>query len=290
MRRTHDRRPEDAGAAGDVDRRAHGLDGMRIFGTGVDIALGGAGGDAGDDHALDQNEGIALHDHPVGEGAAVALVGIADDIFAIARSIGNRLPFDAGRKARTAATAQAAVGHRLDDVGGAHGHGLFQTLKPFIVAIVGQRERIGHAATGKGQPRLAGEIGNFLRQALTERMLATTDEIGLEQARHVGDRHGSIGDAAVSGANLDKRFKPQEAAGTIAHDRHGDPTKPGFALDRRRHLVGTDGNRRGILGNIDRQAHRRASATSSSSPCSSSRPCSSPSSMAAGAQAQSPRQ
>ena len=33
--------------------------------------------DAGNRHALDQHEGITLHDHAVGEGAAVALVGIA---------------------------------------------------------------------------------------------------------------------------------------------------------------------------------------------------------------------
>ena len=55
--------------------------GVRIFGADVDVALGRADGDAGDGHALDQHEGIALHDHAVGEGAAVALVGVADDVF-----------------------------------------------------------------------------------------------------------------------------------------------------------------------------------------------------------------
>ena len=56
-----------------------------IFGADVDVALGRADGDAGDDHALDQDEGIAFHDHAVGEGAAVALVGVADDVFLRAR-------------------------------------------------------------------------------------------------------------------------------------------------------------------------------------------------------------
>ena len=55
--------------------------GMRIFGADVDEALGRADGEAGDGHAFDQDEGIAFHDHAVGEGAAVALVGIADDVF-----------------------------------------------------------------------------------------------------------------------------------------------------------------------------------------------------------------
>ena len=47
--------------------------------------------------------------HAVGEGAAVALVGIADDIFAVACVVGDGLPFDAGREARAAAAAQARI-------------------------------------------------------------------------------------------------------------------------------------------------------------------------------------
>ena len=51
------------------DGDLHRLDGMRIFGADIDVAVGRAGGDAGDGHALDQDEGIAFHDHAVGEGA-----------------------------------------------------------------------------------------------------------------------------------------------------------------------------------------------------------------------------
>ncbi len=75
------RRPEHAVLAGDRHRLFHGGDGAGIFRADVDIALGRAGRDAGNRHALDQHEGIALHDHAVGEGAAVALVGVADDVF-----------------------------------------------------------------------------------------------------------------------------------------------------------------------------------------------------------------
>src|SRR5262245_56447909 len=64
---------------------------MRIFRTAVDVALGRADADAADRHALDQGERIALHDHPVGKSAAVAFVGIADDIFAIGRGVGGSL-------------------------------------------------------------------------------------------------------------------------------------------------------------------------------------------------------
>jgi len=56
---------------------------MRIFRADVDVALGRADGDARDRHAFDHDEGVALHDHAIGEGTAVAFVGVADDVFAI---------------------------------------------------------------------------------------------------------------------------------------------------------------------------------------------------------------
>src|ERR1700732_1699929 len=65
------------------DRRIHRLDRMRIFRADIDVALAGADGDSRDRHALDHHQGIALHDHAIGKGAAVAFVGVADDIFAL---------------------------------------------------------------------------------------------------------------------------------------------------------------------------------------------------------------
>ena len=41
---------------------------------------------------LDHHEGIAFHDHAVREGAGVALVGVADDVFLKAFGVGDRLP------------------------------------------------------------------------------------------------------------------------------------------------------------------------------------------------------
>ena len=98
----------------DVRRRARSprcidADRERIFRADIDIAVLRADRVAGDRHALDQAEGIALHQHAVGEGAAVALVGVADDEFSSARRIEHGLPFDPGRKARAAAPAQAGV-------------------------------------------------------------------------------------------------------------------------------------------------------------------------------------
>jgi hypothetical protein len=68
-------------AAGRGQRRFERSDGVRILGADVDVALRGADREAGDRHAFEQAEGIALHQHAVGEGARIALVGIADDVF-----------------------------------------------------------------------------------------------------------------------------------------------------------------------------------------------------------------
>jgi hypothetical protein len=60
----------------------------------------------GNRQTLDQLKGIALHQHAVGKGAGIAFVGVADDIFARGLRLGHRVPFDARRKTRPAATAQ----------------------------------------------------------------------------------------------------------------------------------------------------------------------------------------
>src|SRR3546814_3513754 len=69
-----------------------------------------------DRHPLDQAERIAFHQHAIRKGAAVALIGIADDIFGGARRIEHGLPLDPGRKACAAAPAQAACLDRVDDL------------------------------------------------------------------------------------------------------------------------------------------------------------------------------
>ena len=56
------------------------LDRQRVLGAHVDVALRGADGVAGDDHALQHRVRIALQDRAVHEGAGVALVGVADDV------------------------------------------------------------------------------------------------------------------------------------------------------------------------------------------------------------------
>src|SRR6202020_1542255 len=98
---------EIAGAFGHRYRGIHRLNRVRIFRADIDVALGGADRDARNGHAFDHHEGIAFHDHAVGEGAAVAFVSVADDVFLPAAGLRDGLPLDAGGKARAPAAAQS---------------------------------------------------------------------------------------------------------------------------------------------------------------------------------------
>ena len=101
---------------GNADRILHGVDRVRIFRTDIDVALGGAARDAGNRHALDQHEGIALHHHAVGEGATVAFIGIAADIFLVGLRVVNGFPLDARGEASTAAAAKSGGGDFRDNI------------------------------------------------------------------------------------------------------------------------------------------------------------------------------
>ena len=145
---------EIAGAPRGLDRRVHRRDGVRIFRADVDVALGGADRDGGDRHALDHHEGIAFHDHAVGEGAAVAFVGVADDVFAVGAGLRHRLPLDAGREAGAAAAAQAGGGDIGEDGVRCQLQRALEALIALMGAVILDRARIDHAAAGEGQAGL----------------------------------------------------------------------------------------------------------------------------------------
>ena len=99
---------EQLGRAGGGEGCIEDANGARVFRAGVDIALGSADCEGGDDHTFDQGKRIALHQHAVGEGAGIAFIGVADDELARAGGFGGGAPFDAGGK--TGATAAAQFG------------------------------------------------------------------------------------------------------------------------------------------------------------------------------------
>ncbi len=74
-------------------------------------------------------QGAAVH-----EGAGVAFVGVADDVFLVSRGLAAEAPFHAGQEAGPAAAAQPGLQDDLDDLFG----GIFlQHLLNGLVAAAG---------------------------------------------------------------------------------------------------------------------------------------------------------
>ena len=269
-------------------------DGVRIFRADIDIALGRAGRDAGDRHALDQHEGIALHDHAVGEGAAVALVGIADDVFlrspAASSTVFHLMPV--GKPAPPRPRRPESVTCATISAGGMR-DGLLQALQAAMRLVVVERQRIGDAAAGEGQPGLLLEERDFLghahdaARACRRRGNPTSNRLGTSPGV---DR--AIGNAAVAGRDLDQRLQPEHAARAVADDRRR--RAPRAAASRAIASATSSAptrQRAGIARDVDRHAHVRTSVDDRVEPL-LVEPADrrSPSSMAAGAQAQRPRQ
>ena len=184
---------------------------MRIFGADVDVALGGADGDARDRHALDHDEGIAFHDHAVGKGAAVAFVGVADDVFAVGAGLRHRLPLDAGREAGAAAAAQSGRGDLGENLVRGQRQRALQALVAVMRAVILDRAGIDHAATGERQAGLALQPGDFLRKPQPQGVRAIAGH-RIEQRRDVRRAYRAVGDAAFQGGHFDHRLQPIESA------------------------------------------------------------------------------
>ena len=138
---------------------------MRIFRAEIDVALGRADRERCDGHALDQEKRVALHQHPVGEGAAVALVGVAHDIFLIGLDSSGRPPFDPGREARAAAPSKPRGQNLLDRRFGSKAPRALEASKPAMTPVVIERERVSDPAAGENEPLLAREIGDIVNAA-----------------------------------------------------------------------------------------------------------------------------
>ena len=190
---------------------------MRIFGANIDIAFGRADRDARDRHALDEEEGIALHQHAVGERAAVALVGVADDVLLISVDAGGRAPFDAGRKACPAAPAQARGQNLLDRRLRAQRQRALQAPKPAMAAIIVERQRVRQAAAGEDEPLLPREIGDVVDAAQRLGMRAAVSGSPPRTVGRLTRRDRTVTDAAGSRLHLDERLEPEEAARSGAH-------------------------------------------------------------------------
>ena len=110
------------------------LDGQRVLGADVDVALLRADGVGGDGHAFDHAVRVAFEHGAVHERARVAFVGVAEDVLHVAGGLARELPLEAGREARAAAAAQARLLDLVDDLLGRH---LGERLGERRVAVAG---------------------------------------------------------------------------------------------------------------------------------------------------------
>ena len=108
-------RPRRPAARARSTARGEDVERVRILGTNVDVAPGRADRERSDRHPFDDEEGIAFHQHPVGEGSAIALVGVAHDKLLISLRVPDRAPFDAGRKAGPAPAPKPRRNDLVDD-------------------------------------------------------------------------------------------------------------------------------------------------------------------------------
>ena len=125
---------EQAVLAGLVDRVLQALDGQRVLGAYVDVALMGADRKGADRHALDHRVRVALEHGAVHEGARVALVGVAEDVLDVALLLLGEAPLEARRESGAAASAQARGQDLVDDLLGGH---LGERLDEGCVAVAG---------------------------------------------------------------------------------------------------------------------------------------------------------
>ncbi|MET3865077.1 hypothetical protein ABIC20_002386 [Methylobacterium radiotolerans] len=272
------------------DRLLQGREGLRVLGAQVDVAAGGAGGDARDGHALDEVEGIALHHHPVGEGAGIALVGVADHVFLVRLGEHHGVPLDAGGEAGTAPAAQAGLAHRRDNALGIELQGGLEAAVAAMGPVIVHGDRVDHAAAVEGQALLPGEVGDFFRIAEAQGVVAARGQAGIQQGVDVGERHGSVGDPPLGRADFDHRLQPEQAAGAGADDGDVEAAALGAREQGAGDLVGAEAEGDGVARNVEGHAHWRTSVRAASRASAVRCATGSPSTSAAGPLAQRPRQ
>jgi hypothetical protein len=252
--RAGDARAQQAVAPGSRERSLHYLNRVRIFRADIDVALGGADRDAGDGHPLDQDEGITLHDHAVREGPAVAFIGIADDVLLRRRGLRHGAPFDAGRKAGAAASAQARLHHLFDDGVRSEQERALEPAETAVGLVVGDRERIDDAASREGQPRLAFQPRNVINDTVLERMRSALAARGIEQACGIGGSDRAIADTPRRGRDLDQGLQPIKPAGAGPHDLKRNVARGRRVPQRARDFIRPDRKRTRIAGNENAKA------------------------------------
>src|SRR5262249_52588103 len=92
-----------------VDKGAfEGLPATLVLVPQIDVALPGAGDQAGDDHPLDHEVGSPLHDESVLDRPGLTLISVTDHVLRLPRGVADESPLVTGREASAAEAAEAA--------------------------------------------------------------------------------------------------------------------------------------------------------------------------------------
>ena len=165
-----------------------------------------------------RTNGIAFHDHAVGEGAAIAFVGVADDIFLLRRRRRHGPPFDAGGEACAAAAAQAGIDHLFDRRFRPDLDRLGEALIAAMGFVIFEAARIDDAAMLEGEAGLVLEERNLLDQAEAQAMRLAFEHAGVDQLLDIRRLDRPVADAALRPRHFDQRLQPIHAARAGAHD------------------------------------------------------------------------
>ena len=103
--------------------------GDRILGADVEVTVLSADSVSGDDHTLNNCEGVALEDGAVHKCAGVALVAVADDVLLVALDVESELPLAAGGESAAAAAAKTGGEDLVDDFLAGHAESALKALE-----------------------------------------------------------------------------------------------------------------------------------------------------------------
>ena len=263
---------------------------VRVLPAQIDVAPRGAGREPRDRHALDQHEGIALHQHAIGERARIALIGIADDVFLRPLGPQYRLPLDSGREGGPAAAAKTGGGDSGHDLRRRQVQGRLQPPIAVVLKIVGETARISEPDACKRQALLALEVRNLGGDTLAQGMCTSAGETGFEQSRYILRPDRSVGEPCAPDIHFHQGFEPQETTRAVALKLDFHPAPAGFGSNRLCSFIGTHAQSCGVTGNKNFHDRTRICATSASNRCGVTRPFKSSSIINDGPRAQLPKQ
>ena len=192
----------------------------------------------------------------IGERAAVTFVGVAGNIFLLAFSVRNRLPFDAGGKPAPPRPRSPDVFMASMTACGPISKAL-QSHETLVRPEVVDRQRIDQSATPERPSVLVDQVGDFIDRADAPLVLAAAQKTSLEQARHIRRLDIAVGNALIVDNYLHHGLQPGRAPGTIANQFDVVPFFFGVTGNRNGDVVGADGHRLPF-----RAAHRFAFAIS----------------------------